>query len=121
MTSDQAPPGSERDVLGRLTTCRSVLGEAWSSGLPEADWLPWHAEWSRRRHPYGLVYGHWSLQGLHVEHGLRGIDTGCVHHGRGRDGFLTAWVPSLVTSSWPFDTPDTAFWQVRGYRQYYEY
>ena len=33
-----------------------------------------------------IVYGHWAMQGLHVATGLRGLDTGCVHHGRGRDG-----------------------------------
>ncbi|MBW2231811.1 MAG: metallophosphoesterase [Deltaproteobacteria bacterium] len=117
--SDRAPAGSERDVLGRITTCRSVLGDEWSSALPEGDWVPWHTQWSKRHYPYGIVYGHWSLQGLHVAEGLRGLDTGCVHHGRNRDGYLTAWVPELATTSWPFDTPDTAFWRVRGYRRYY--
>jgi len=89
-------PGSPRDDLARLTRCRSIAPDgAWSSAPPEPPARPWHALWSERGHDYGIVYGHWALQGLHVAPGLRGLDTGCVHHGRGRDGFLTAWVPNV--------------------------
>jgi bis(5'-nucleosyl)-tetraphosphatase (symmetrical) len=110
------------DVLGRLTGCRSVTrGGAWSSQVPElagAGYQPWHAAWGAQRHDYAVVYGHWALQGLHVAPGVRGLDTGCVHHGRGHDGLLTAWLPQLDVGD-AFATPDTAFWQVRARRAYY--
>jgi diadenosine tetraphosphatase ApaH/serine/threonine PP2A family protein phosphatase len=75
-------------------------------------------EWSARSHGYGIVYGHWALQGLHVAPGLRGLDTGCVHHGRGRDGVLTAWLPDPSAQT-PFDVPDDRFWQEAARRAYY--
>ena len=64
------------------------------------------------------MYGHWARQGLHVAAGLRGLDTGCVHHGRGRDGWLTAWLPEAASSD-PFATPDTSFWKIPARRAYY--
>jgi bis(5'-nucleosyl)-tetraphosphatase (symmetrical) len=111
-----------RDALGRLTRCRSVSGgDAWSSAEPESPGRAWHAAWSERRHAFGIVYGHWARQGLQIAPGLRGLDTGCVHHGRGRDGFLTAWLPdaSSRSSSRPFDVPDERFWHVPARRRYY--
>lgn len=118
-----AEPGSTRDVLGRITTCRSVRGQKWSSADPNGEGVPWHEAWVKREHGYGVVYGHWAMQGLHVARGLRGLDTGCVHHGRGRDGFLTAWLPSR-TSGEPdergaFEVPDDRFWQVPARARYY--
>lgn len=112
----------QRDVLGRLTSCRSVSGAGWSSAEPALARDAWHARWRAARHDYGVVYGHWSLQGLHVAPGLRGLDTGCVHHGRDRDGFLTAWLPDLrppPSGGRAFDVPDDRFWQVRAHRRYY--
>ena len=113
-----------RDALARLTRCRSVTeAGAWSSADPAPPTRPWHAAWSERRHDYAIVYGHWARQGLHVAPGLRGLDTGCVHHGRGRDGFLTAWLPgSLATQSGRriFDVPDEAFWHIPARRRYYD-
>lgn len=119
---DQQEPGSPADCLGRLVSCRSIVGGQWSSALPEAPKQAWHAHWRKRKHDYGIVYGHWAIQGLHVEKGLRGLDTGCVHHGRGTDGFLTAWIPSLEEGkSGPglFDVPDDRLWQIRAKRRYY--
>jgi bis(5'-nucleosyl)-tetraphosphatase (symmetrical) len=109
------------DALGRLVSCRSVLSNGgWSKELPElldaAE--PWHVAWARAGHGYGVVYGHYSMQGLHVAEGLRGLDTGCVHHQRGRDGYLTAWIPDPRDAD-PFRTPDARFWQVRAHRRYY--
>ena len=111
---------SDRDLLGRLTSCRSVgAGDEWSTSPPaESGLAPWHERWAARGHRWGVAYGHWSLQGLHVAAGLRGLDTGCVHHGRGRDGFLTAWLPDPSADE-PFAAPDHAFWQVRARRAYY--
>lgn len=121
-----AAPESDplRDALGRLTRCRSVTETgSWSSQDPEGPARAWHAAWSERSHAFGIVYGHWSRQGLHVARGLRGLDTGCVHHGRGRDGFLTAWVPAPrpdPTGRRVFDVPDENFWQIPARRRYYD-
>ena len=109
------------DRLGRLVSGRSALaGGGWSPEPPEAltDAEPWHVAWSREGHDYGVVYGHWALQGLQVAPRLRGLDTGCVHHGRDRDGFLTAWLPDPRARD-PFALPDANFWQVRAHRAYY--
>jgi bis(5'-nucleosyl)-tetraphosphatase (symmetrical) len=112
----------ERDRhFGRFVSCRSALPDGGWSSEPPANLRaaePWHAAWARARHGYGVVYGHWALQGLHVAKGLRGLDTGCVHHGRDREGFLTAWVPDPRASD-PFGLPDERFWQVRARRAYY--
>jgi len=122
----EAEPGSVRDVLGRILTCRSVRrAEKWTSAVPNGEGVPWHEAWSKREHGYGIVYGHWALQGLHVAPGLRGLDTGCVHHGRGRDGFLTAWLPGPAPADAPeraaFEVPDARFWQVPARYQYYRW
>jgi bis(5'-nucleosyl)-tetraphosphatase (symmetrical) len=113
------------DALARLTTCRSATRDGrWSSEEPHApgsrglDRFAWHALWSERRHGYGVVYGHWALQGLHVAPGLRGLDTGCVHHGRDHEGRLTAWLPDPGDPS-PFGVPDARFLQVRARRAYW--
>lgn len=121
-----AAPNSERDLLGRFVSCRGVRGRGWSSdGCPDAASEPWHAAWSRREHGYGVVYGHWATQGLHIAAGLRGLDTGCVHHGRGRDGFLTAWLPVAGEDSGlgegPFHDSAPALWQIPARRRYYPY
>ncbi|MEZ4334646.1 MAG: metallophosphoesterase [Myxococcota bacterium] len=140
-----------RDALGRLTRCRSVTPSGgWSSAEPVPPARPWHMAWREAGHGFGLVYGHWARQGLHVAPGLRGLDTGCVHHGRGRDGFLTAWLPrgagrasaeaggrrspapgpsggstgaperTVPGSRRPFDLPDEDFWQIPARRRYYD-
>jgi bis(5'-nucleosyl)-tetraphosphatase (symmetrical) len=120
-----AKPGSPRDVLGRIVSCRSVRGERWSSAVPGGGEVAWHEAWLARGHDYGVVYGHWSMQGLHVAPGLRGLDTGCVHHGRGRDGFLTAWLPEPTTAeshrASAFDVPDARFLQVPAKAHYYRW
>jgi bis(5'-nucleosyl)-tetraphosphatase (symmetrical) len=110
------------DTLLRVTCCRSVEpAGSWSPEPPELvppGHRAWHQEWAARGHDYGVVYGHWSLQGLHLAPGLRGLDTGCVHHGRGRTGYLTAWLPDPRSAA-PFSLPDEAFWQIRARRAYY--
>jgi len=108
------------DALRLITSCRSFgPGGSWSSGEPVPPAVPWHAAWSRSAHSYSVVYGHWARQGLHVAPGLRGLDTGCVHHGREEhEGLLTAWLPKL-TGEDPFAIPDRQFWQVRAHQSYY--
>jgi hypothetical protein len=49
---------------------------------------------------------------------LRVLDTGCVHHGRDHDGYLTAWLPDPADAA-PFAVPDARFVQVRAHRRYY--
>lgn len=119
--------GSERDDLGRMTRCRSITGDGdWSSEEPMTPDRAWHAAWAKHGHDYGIVYGHWARQGLHVAQGLRGLDTGCVHHGRGRDGYLTAWLPEATSDGErgrgrrAFDLPDDRFWQIPAARRYYK-
>jgi len=109
------------DALGRFLTARTATpGGGWSERLPGEVPVgePWHAAWSRAGHEFGVVYGHWALQRLHVAPRLRGLDTGCVHHGRGGDGFLTAWLPDANTRD-PFAIPDVRFWHERARRQYW--
>ena len=107
------------DDLARLTRCRSVDATGvWSSREPRRAGDAWHERWSARGHAYCVVYGHWSLQGLHVTPHVRGLDTGCVYHGHGRDGYLTAWVPDPLAAD-PFAVPDTHFWQERARARYW--
>lgn len=109
----------DRNALARITSCRSVApsGE-WSPEPPAGAYEAWHRVWGVQGHRYAIVYGHWSLQGLHVADSLRGLDTGCVHEGRGRPGFLTAWIPDSSRRR-PFGVPDDGFWQERARRPYY--
>ncbi len=107
------------DDLARITRCRSVdASGAWSSREPLTSADAWHERWSGQGHDYGVVYGHWSLQGLHVSANVRGLDTGCVYHGHGRDGYLTAWVPDPAARD-PFSIPDAHFWQERARARYW--
>jgi len=111
----------KNETFGRLVSCRSVLPNGgWSSRPPELleGAEPWHVAWTRAGHSYAVVYGHWATRRLHVTPGLRGLDTGCVHHGHDRDGFLTAWLPDSRDDD-PFRVPDERFWQVRARRRYY--
>ena len=111
-----------RDDLARLTRGRAGDRSGWSSKEPETPEGAWHRAWAAAAPDYGLVYGHWARQGLHVADGLRGLDTGCVHHGRGRDGFLTAWLPDSApppSGGRAFDAPDDRFWQIPAKRRYY--
>ncbi len=110
---------ADGDALARLTRCRSVDARGhWSARTPTDDADAWHRRWAARNHHYGIVYGHWSLQGLHVAPGLRGLDSGCVYHGWGRDGFLTAWLPSSHDPA-PFRTPDASFWRIPARARYW--
>jgi bis(5'-nucleosyl)-tetraphosphatase (symmetrical) len=109
----------DRDDLDRVTRCRGIdrATGRWMDAEPDDPADAWHRHWAARAHPYCVVYGHWAMQGLHVAPGLRGLDTGCVHHGRGRDGLLTAWIPD-ITAADPFAVPDDRFWQIPARRRY---
>lgn len=108
------------EVFDRLLTCRSIgPGGSWSSRPPDGERRAWHRAWRAEAPDFGVVYGHWSLQGLHVAPGLRGLDTGCVHNGRGRATSLTAWIPKLKAKD-PFAIPDEGFLEIPAKRVYYE-
>lgn len=110
----------DADALARVTRCRSVDARGrWSARPPDHDGDAWHRRWAARGHAYGVVYGHWSQQGLHVAPGLRGLDSGCVYHGWGRDGFLTGWLPARHDPA-PFRTPDHAFWHIPARARYWK-
>jgi len=115
-------PGTGRDDLARLVSCRSVTASGWSSEEPEPGISqPWHQAWRERNHDYGVVYGHWARQGLNVEPGLRGLDTGCVHHRRDLPGQLTAWLPAVDADPsvrGPFGLPDRGFVQIPARHEY---
>jgi bis(5'-nucleosyl)-tetraphosphatase (symmetrical) len=107
------------DDLARFTRCRSVRRDArWTSREPARPAEAWHHAWAGAGHEYGLVYGHFATQGLHVAPGLRGLDSGCVHQGWGRDTCLTAWLPDTRRDD-PFALPDDGFWQAEARRRYY--
>lgn len=109
----------DADVLARITRCRSVdVRGRWSARPPADPGDAWHRRWAMHRHDYGIVYGHWSEQGLHVAPGLRGLDSGCVYNGWGGDGALTAWLPSRDDPT-PFRTPDHAFWRIPAQGRYW--
>lgn len=109
---------AERENLARITSARSATEKGeWSKKEPSAPEQAWHFAWRAADHDYGVVYGHWARQGLHLAPGLRGLDTGCVHHGRGREGRLTAWVPDASVTDC-FALPDTHFWQINALQCY---
>ncbi len=109
----------EADDLERMTRCRSAaLDGSWTSKVPDRPEGAWHVAWAEAAPGYRIVYGHWALQGLHQTADLRGLDTGCVYHGNGRDGFLTAWLPDAELPN-PFASFDTNLWQVRARRRYW--
>ncbi len=109
----------DRDDLDRITRSRGIdpATGGWMDAEPVDPSNAWHRRWAERNHRFAIVYGHWAMQGLHVAPGLRGLDTGCVHHGRGRDGFLTAWIPDLSRDD-PFAVPDDGFWKIPARRRY---
>ncbi|HET6344384.1 MAG TPA: symmetrical bis(5'-nucleosyl)-tetraphosphatase [Myxococcota bacterium] len=48
--------------------------------------LPWYAVPNRRSLSHTVICGHWSALGLHLDHNIRALDTGCVW-----GGHLTAY------------------------------
>jgi hypothetical protein len=104
----------DADVLAQITRARSVDARGrWSSREPASPGDAWHRRWAAQNPAYGVVYGHWATQGLHVAPRLRGLDTGCVYHGAYGDRWLTAWLPPNESAT-PFAVPDEHFWQIPG-------
>ncbi len=103
---------ADADVLARLTRARSIDARGrWSSREPANPDDAWHRRWAAHDPDYGVVYGHWATQGLHVARNLRGLDTGCVYHGAFGDRELTAWLPADDDAT-PFALPDDRFWHI---------
>jgi len=60
-------------------------------GEAPAGWRPWFERSAVTRQGYALLFGHWAMLGLHRDHDLACVDTGCVYGGsltalRLRDG-----------------------------------
>jgi bis(5'-nucleosyl)-tetraphosphatase (symmetrical) len=60
-------------------------------GEAPAGWRPWFERSAVKRQGYALLFGHWAMLGLHRDHDLACVDTGCVYGGsltalRLRDG-----------------------------------
>ncbi len=106
------------DDLERMTRCRSAAADgSWASAAPDDPTAAWHTAWQAASPEYALVYGHWALQGLHQTGSLRGLDTGCVYHGNGREGLLTAWAPSAAPD--PFSELGEGLWQIPAKARYW--
>ncbi len=50
-------------------------------GSQEGPYLPWFQVPGRRSAEVRIIFGHWSTLGLHLNDGVRGIDTGCLWGG----------------------------------------
>jgi hypothetical protein len=108
----------DAELLARITRCRSIDARGrWSSRAPAASRDAWHARWIADGPDYGVAYGHWATQRLHVAPLLRGLDTGCVYQGLWGDRFLSAWLPRQDVKD-PFATPDEGFWRIAARAQY---
>ena len=84
---DPLVPHPDSDFATRVRTCdaRGRRPEECAEASPE-DFQPWYR--FRRPEPERvIVFGHWAAQGLLVEPGLRGLDSGCVW-----GKCLTAWI-----------------------------
>jgi bis(5'-nucleosyl)-tetraphosphatase (symmetrical) len=109
---------ADADVLARTTRCRRVDARGrWSSREPARAEDAWHARWCAASPDYGVVYGHWATQGVHVAKLLRGLDSGCVYNGAWGPRHLTAWLPARDAAH-PFDVPDDHFWQIAARGRY---
>lgn len=118
LTADPARD-PDADVLARVTRCRRVDAcGRWSPQPPEHEDDAWHRRWAARGPRYGIVYGHWAQQGLHVAPGLRGLDSGCVYHGWDHDGFLSAWLPAPDDPA-PFHGTDGEIWRIPARGRYW--
>ncbi len=111
----------DRELLSLLTTCRSIRADGSASpSPPERPEDAWDHHFAAADPEYGVVFGHFARRGLVVAPGIRGLDTGLVHHGRDRNGVLTAWLPDPAADD-PFRVPDDRFWTVPARRVYFPF
>lgn len=54
------------------------LHQKGAPGSQPADLLPWFAVPKRRTRDLRVVFGHWSTLGRYTDHGVIGLDSGCV-------------------------------------------
>lgn len=73
------------NVLTRLRVCtadgRVDLKMKGPASEIRAPFRPWFAHGNRRSRDARVIFGHWSALGLVQEHGVVGLDTGCVWGG----------------------------------------
>ena len=73
------------NVLTRLRVCtadgRVDLGVKGAPPSPPSPLRPWFAHAERASREARVIFGHWSALGLVREHGVIGLDTGCVWGG----------------------------------------
>jgi len=73
------------NVLTRLRVCtadgRVDLGVKGEPPSPPSPLRPWFAHAGRASREARVIFGHWSALGLVREHGVIGLDTGCVWGG----------------------------------------
>jgi len=73
------------NVLTRLRVCtadgRVDLGVKGEPPSPPSPLRPWFAHAERASREARVIFGHWSALGLVREHGVIGLDTGCVWGG----------------------------------------
>ena len=87
---DERLAGFERlrftiNVLTRLRLCtadgRVALDAKGTPPPPPSPLRPWFEHPARRSRSARVIFGHWSALGLVQEHGVVGLDTGCVWGG----------------------------------------
>lgn len=111
----------DRDLLALLTSCRSIRADGSASPAPpERPEDAWDRRFAAAGPEHAVVFGHFARRGLVVAPGIRGLDTGLVHHGRDREGVLTAWLPDPGEAD-PFRVPDDRFWTVPARRVYFPF
>ena len=86
---DPLDPGAKGAFAVRVRGCdaegRRPDGDPSEVRSPYRPWWRWYDP--ARHGGRTVVFGHWAMQGLVVEPGVRGLDTGCVWGGK-----LTAWI-----------------------------
>ena len=73
------------NVLTRMRVCTNAGRIDLKFKGPPAEvrppWLPWFAVAGRASLATRVIFGHWSALGLYQNHGVLGLDTGCVWGG----------------------------------------
>jgi len=84
---DPMSPHPDSDFVTRVRLCDSSGHRPEENGEASSrEFEPWH-RFAPRESDRTIVFGHWAEQGLFIEPGLRGLDSGCVW-----GNSLTAWI-----------------------------
>ena len=85
--ADPLSPHPDTDFVTRVRLCDSSGHRPEENGVSSSDrFEPWH-RFVPRESGQTVVFGHWASQGLFIEPGLRGLDSGCVW-----GNSLTGWI-----------------------------